>query len=83
MGDQHGWNREANVVVDEEMIWQNELVRILELAVLPKTVEVAENCMKVIVEHATPLVAQKVQSVLNSLTSGKSTLSLLKLGIHH
>lgn len=70
-------------MVDEEMIWQNELVRILELAVLPKTVEVAENCMKVIVEHATPLVAQKVQSVLNSLTSGKSTLSLLKLGIHH
>lgn len=72
MGKEYGFKRETNVVVDEEILWQNELNRLLNKAVLKGTYQVAERNMDLVQEHATPLVSQKLKEVINRLVGGKS-----------
>lgn len=72
MGEEYGYRREANATLDEELLWQNEMVRLLLKACLPKSYDIGSKCMKVIAENATELVAQKVEAIFNDLVGGAS-----------
>lgn len=71
MGQEFGFKRETNVTVIEEILWQEEMTRLIILAFLPNTYKIATDCMNLIGEHATGLVAKEVEEVTNPLIGGK------------
>lgn len=71
MGQAFGFNREVNGTFSEEIMWQEEMSRLINKAVLRKTYRRATKCMKVVVENATAVVSKQVDDVINALVGGK------------
>lgn len=76
MGQQWGFAKEVNVVVGEEIMWQEEVSRLINKAILRRTYRIATKCMKVIVENATALVSKQVDDVINPYVGGESYISV-------
>lgn len=76
MGEEFGFKRETNIHVNDEILWQNELSRLIVKAFQPKTYNIGTKNMQLVAAHASALVAHKVDDVFNALVGGKSSLLL-------
>lgn len=77
MGQEFGFKRETTVTFNEEILWQNELNRILNKSILPKTYRIGTRCMKFVVKNATALVSKQVDDVINKHVGGRLHFSSL------
>lgn len=74
MGEEYAFKREKNHRIDSELVWHNEMARLVQKAFQPRSYAAAMESLQVIVSQGTPAASRALSTLVNPIGAGMCRL---------